>query len=31
MVTYSARPAVQKYAEEKEINIIWSYKLEKYR
>jgi len=28
MVTYSTRPAVQGYAEEKGINIIWSYELE---
>ena len=30
MVTYSTRPATQRYAEEKGINIIWSYELEKY-
>ncbi len=31
IVTYSTRPATQRYAEEKGINIIWSYELEKYR
>ncbi len=31
IVTYSTRPAIQRYAEEKGINIIWSYELEKYR
>ncbi len=31
IVTYSTRPATQRYAEEEGINIIWSYELEKYR